>query len=136
MKRFIRSSKTMNPAGKKILASKDLGYTESYKIRVDGVQFHIYGKYMNSADNFQCQIAEIHPYDDAEYAWVRKSSPLDANIYKDGKLYGHMELREWDDEAADEYHDDELKFVNDMVREMCKELRAINKYVKPIKSRD
>lgn len=118
MKRYIRSSRATD-------------YTDHYTLRKDGVKFSVYTKYVDDPDNFQCQISEIHPYDDADYAFVYKNSPADATVYKNGKPYGHIEVREWDDEAVEEYRGNTDKFVRDIINYLCTELRKFNRDVEP-----
>ena len=120
MKRYIKSSKITDD------------YTDHYNVKYDWVKFSVYTKYADDPEMFQCQITELHPYDDAEYAWVKKDSPTDATVYKNGKPYGHIEVREWDEEAEQEYKGNIQKFINEMVKHLCYELRKFNRDVKPV----
>ena len=118
MKRYIRSSRTND-------------YTDHYTLTREGVKFSIYTKYADDPEMFQCQISELHPYDDADYAWVKKDSSADATVYKKGRPYGHIEIREWDEDAEDEYNGNSDRFIRDSINYLCGELRSFNRNVKP-----
>ena len=45
---------------------------------------------------------------------------------------GRIEVREYDDEAADEYNDAGEQFNRDIVAYLCEELRRYNKSIEPI----
>lgn len=131
MKRYIRSSNPIKKRSDYVNCSSTNDYTDHYNVKYDNVKFSVYTKYGDDPEKFQCQISELHPYDDASYAWVKKNSPIDAIVYKNGKPYGHIEVRDWDDDAEQEYRGNTTKFISDMVQHLCQELRKFNKDVKP-----
>lgn len=130
MKILIKSSTASTK--KPVKASKVPSYTGHYTHKLsNGRRYSVYTMYEGDADNFQCQITEIHPYDEAEYYWIRKESPASATVYRNGKKQGYIELREWDDDAQDEYDDRDENFIADLVHYMCEELYAYNKDIEP-----
>ena len=132
MKRLIRSSTKLSEKSKKsVRASADNSYTDRYKIKIGRQEFSVYTKYFDDPDNFQCQITEIHPYDNANYYWIKKDQPASASVIKNGKRVGRIEVREYDDEAADEYNYAGEQFNRDIVAYLCEELRGYNREVEP-----
>lgn len=74
---------------------------------------------------YVCQVSEIHPYDDADYAWAKKDGPASAKIIQNGKTVKTINLPEWDEDAfetEDEYYD----LVVDI---MVNAIRGINKSI-------
>ena len=116
MKRYIRSSVTNS-------------YTDHFNYNYKGLyNFSIYSKYDNDPEKFQCQITEIHPYDLAEYAWIKKDQPASASVIKNGKRIGYIELAEWDED----WYEDEDEYIRDIIDYMCDQLIAWNAKVEPI----
>lgn len=128
MKKLIRSSVKPVKSRTKIASSRD-DYTYSYRVRLGNQEFRVYAKYLDDPDNFQCQITEIHPYDNANYYWIKKDSPASASIIQNGKRVGYEKVREYDDDAADEYNDEGERFNRDIVKYLCEVLRGYNKAV-------
>ncbi len=79
-------------------------------------------------DEYVCQVDEIHPYDDAEYAWAKKVSPVSAKIIQNGKVIETISVPEWDDEVFE----DENEYYNEVIDVMVRAIRKINKDVEPI----
>lgn len=133
MKRYVRSS-LMPKQSKKVYVQsvKATDYTNRYNKVVDGQKFSVYTKYEDSPENFQCQISEIHPYDDADYAWCKKDSPNSATVYKNGKKYGYIEVRDWDEYEESEPSPSDDKYIKEITDYICRQLRVINKDVKPV----
>ncbi len=131
MKKLIKSSKMSSSSKQKITSSRN-DYTDTYRVRIGNQEFRVYAKYLDDPDNFQCQISEIHPYDNANYYWIQKDQPASASVIKNGKRVGRIEVREYDDEAADEYNDAGEQFNRDIVAYLCEELRGYNKNIEPM----
>lgn len=131
MKKLIKSSKMSSSSKQKITSSRN-DYTDTYRVRIGNQEFRVYAKYLDDPDNFQCQISEIHPYDNANYYWIQKDQPASASVIKNGKRVGRIEVREYDDEAADEYNDEGERFNRDIVAYLCEELRGYNKNIEPM----
>lgn len=77
-------------------------------------------------DEYVCQVSEIHPYDDADYAWAKKDSPVSAKIIQNKKVIDTIQLPEWDDDSFE----DENEYYNDVIDMMARAIRKINKNVK------
>ena len=89
-----------------------------------GVHFDPNGQYPGA---FAAQITEIHPYDDAEYAWAKIEFNGQAKFIKEGKVIDKMQLpayEEEDYESIEEYY-------NDMLDSVAVELSNMNKSVQP-----
>ena len=113
MKRYIKSN------------SEFKDYTV---IRVDNTRFTV--NYTAEDDMLKnIYMHEIHPYDDAEYAYARMYSPVEIAFYRNGKIIDKMQIAEYD-EDVDELSFDE--YLDDVFTSIATELRNINKYVKPI----
>lgn len=122
MKRYLRSSKVVE-------ASVDQTYTDRFNFRRGNQKFSIYTKYADDPEKFQCQITEIHPYDLAEYYWIKKDQPAIAKVIDPrGRVAGYIEVREYDE---DDYEDSN-EYINDILDYMCTELRGYNKNIKPV----
>lgn len=76
-------------------------------------------------DEYVCQVSEIHPYDDADYAWAKKDSPVSAKIVQSNKVIDTIQLPEWDDDSFE----DENEYYNDVIDIMARAIRQINKGV-------
>lgn len=122
MKKLIRSSTEVKAATKK--------YQNYYRHRRGGFSsdFAIhYNDYGENPEYFECQVSEIHPYDDAEYAWARKDSPTSASVFKGGKLIDTVNLPEWDEDS----YEDATEYVNEIIDILCTEIGDINSNVEP-----
>lgn len=113
MKRYIKSSSQPK-------------YSERRKFTFDGIQYRAYISNADNPENLLLDISELHPYDESEYAWARKVSPILVNIYQAGKkideLYVDYDLDEFD--SPEEY-------VDTVIEAICEELREYNKSVEP-----
>lgn len=92
-------------------ASDTQDYDRSFFYDRGRQRYHVNVMYEDDPYSFQFSISEIHPYDDAEYAWARKSSPADLSVIQDGHTVSHIPLPEWDEdeyESADEYYNELL----------------------------
>jgi len=130
MKRYVRSSNTQNKYT--IQSSAVNPYTDRYNINVDGQKFTVYTAYGDDPENIQFQISEVHPYDDAKYAWAKKDRPVGATVYKDGKRYGFIELRDVEEYFESEPNPSPEEYIKEIIEYTCKELRNINRNVKPV----
>ncbi len=110
MKRYIRSSTQ---------------YPERTTTTVNGQRFSI--QYAPFARGIYAQISEIHPYDDAEYAWAKVDNSI-AYFYKDGKLLDKMHLADYDEDMDGDYE----VWWKDMIDSVAEELHNMNKDVKPV----
>ena len=119
MKRYIRSSET--PKYKH-------DYTD-HEIYTWGKQkYSVYFKNADDLEHFQCQVSELHPYDDAKYTWAKKDSPASATLYRNGKAVKTIPVVEYD---PDNYEEDN-EYIDDVIFSLCKALKEANKDVKPI----
>ena len=126
MKKFIKSSR--NLSRRKIIAASANDYTGRFTYNRGGQKFIVYTKYENDPYSFQCQITEVHPYDDGEYFWVKKDAPASATVYTDaGKRYGYIEVDEYDEE----FYESPEEYIDAIVDYMCSELRNYNRNVEP-----
>lgn len=102
-------------------------YSDSTTISHGNKRFFVHYDPMDQFGGIYAQISEIHPYDDAEYAWA-KIDGLVAYFYQNGKVIDKMHLASYEEEDWEtpaEYFDDVLDSV-------AVELIHINKDVKPI----
>ena len=124
MKRLIRSSQKISK--KPIKASYAGGYTDYFTYNRGGTKFSIYSKYTDDPYNFQCSIEEIHPYDDADYYWIKKDGPASASLIKNGKTVGYIDIDEYDED----YYETPGEYIDDIIDYMCVELRNHNRNIK------
>lgn len=110
-----------------IKASYAGGYTDHFNYSRGGTKFSIYSKYTDDPYNFQCQITEIHPYDDADYYWVKKDGPASASLIKNNKRVGYIDIDEYDED----YYETPGEYIDDIIDYMCVELKNYNKTVEP-----
>lgn len=113
---------------KKVTSSTQ--YTDYSTITVANQQFGIHSKHGEDPYNFQCSIQEIHPYDDAEYYWIKKDAPNSASVILNGKIQDYITLADWDD-CYDEYEGESQEFIEDIIVSLCEELMIINENIEP-----
>lgn len=78
------------------------------------------------------EISEIHPYDDADYAWVNYDASENRNyayIIRDGKREDRLAISPWGDN--EDMYDDIDEFRDDVINGLIDELRDSNKDVEP-----
>lgn len=90
-----------------------------------------FGIHMYNDDpvNLKFQVTEIHPYDEASYTWARcgyKGSGY-VEFIKNGKVIDSMKMHSYDE---DDYESED-EYVNDVIDQICAELRHSNKGVEP-----
>lgn len=91
-----------------------------------------YSIYENNPDNvidYKAQITEIHPYDEAEYAWARIGyrGAMSVEFIRDGEVIDKMQLHYYE---PDDYESED-EYLDDVIDQVCVELRAINKGIEP-----
>lgn len=128
MKKLIKSCDNSENT---MIEASTYDYTDSWVERVDNYRYSIRSKYTDDPYNFQCYITEIHPYDDADYCWIRKDMPNSASVYKNGRKIDTIPLADWDD-YEEEYEGDAQDFIHNMVVVLCEELRECNRDIKPV----
>lgn len=77
---------------------------------------------------FTADITEVHPYNDADYAWAHVDG-LSAKFYNRQGYIDKMHL--WSYEPED-YADDVAGYVYDVFDAVCDELIKMNEKVKPV----
>lgn len=75
----------------------------------------------------KCQISEIHPYDDADYAWAAMDFNGKVTFYQNGRKVDSMQMYMYD---ADDYESAD-DYFSDILDTIAVELLNINKNVKP-----
>lgn len=83
---------------------------------------------------FAAQITEIHPYDDADYAWAKIGFNGQVKFIQNGKVIDTMQLPVYEPEDYEEYYPnaDVDAYIDDMLDSVAVELLQINKNVKPV----
>lgn len=88
---------------------------------------------INDYNDFYSQITEIHPYDDADYAWARNYSDncFVFNIIQSGKIIDTVDLRNELFLNPDDYEDieDYFRAISDCV------IAVLNEYNKDVEPR-
>lgn len=76
------------------------------------------------------QMSEIHPYDDAEYAWCKRSEKLSNQVefYRSGKFLDVMYIWAYEPDDYESYD----AYVDDVLDDVAVTLRDLNKDVKPV----
>ena len=106
-------------------------FTIQHGPRHFAVHFNDEGPYEGS---FAAQVTEIHPYDDADYAWAKIGFNGQAEFIKNGKVIDKMQLASYDPDDYEEYYENASvdAYINDMLDTVAVELLHINRNVKPI----
>ncbi len=90
-----------------------------------------FGIHMYNDDPLQpkFQVSEIHPYNDADYAWARCGYLGHAYVQfiKNGKKIDGMQLNGYDESE----YESEYDYITDIVNQTCEVLLEINKDVEP-----
>lgn len=114
MKRYIKSSTS---------------YPNKWKIdKGDGHRFIMYYSDPDRFGTFTGDVTEIHPYNDADYAWAHIDG-LTVKFYNRSGYIDKMYL--WSYEP-DDYADDVAGYVYDVYDAVCDTLVDLNKDVKPV----
>lgn len=117
MKKLIRSSTTVQAAKK---------YDEYLNYTRGRTKFRIHIS-RNHEPDFEAQISEIHPYDEAEYAWAQIDANKLVKFFKEGKLIDKVQMHYYEDED----HEDVDEYIDDIIDQVCVGLRDINVGVEP-----
>lgn len=89
-------------------------------------KFSVHYSDPNAAGDMYAQISEIHPYDDAEYAWAKIEGPQ-VRFIKDGKTVDKMTLPAYEEEEWESLDE----FIDAQIDTIASELMQMNKNVKP-----
>lgn len=123
MKKWIKSSQTIS-------ATTADDYDRYFTYNRGGQKFSGYIKYEDDPDNLQFTLSEVHPYDDAEYTWAKKDSPVEIKLIKDGHIVGSLkqsaldfpEYDEEDYESPEEYVDTVIDITANVLRQMNRDI--------------
>lgn len=77
--------------------------------------------------SFAAQVSEIHPYDDANYAWAKVDFNGQVKFIQDGKIIDKMQLPTYEEDDYESITD----YADDMLDSVAVELSNINKSVDP-----
>ena len=79
-------------------------------------------------DNPLCvfQVSEIHPYDDADYAWAACDGRT-VNYYRNNRKIASKPVIPYDPEDYEEYRE----YIDELVDSVCMTLREYNRDVEP-----
>lgn len=80
--------------------------------------------------SFAAQITEIHPYDDADYAWAKIQFNGQVVFIKNGQIVDKMQLPTYEEDDYEEVASVDA-YISDMLDTVAVELMYINKDVKP-----
>lgn len=78
-----------------------------------------------SGDMF-AQITQLHPYDDADYAWAKIEGPQ-VRFIRDGKTIDRMTLPAYEEEDWESIDE----FIDDTIDSICVELMNLDKDTEP-----
>lgn len=73
------------------------------------------------------QITQIHPYDDADYAWAKIEGPV-VKFIRDGKVIDKMTIFEYDDE----YYEHDWEYIDEVLDTIAVELINLDRNTKPV----
>lgn len=125
MKKMIRSA---TEPSINISAAVAKTYDRHFSYSRGGVKYMVYVKHEDNPEWFQFSVSEIHPYDLAEYAWAQKTSPVDLEIIKDGRVMSRIPLPEWDWDS----YEDENEYYDELIDMACAALSSANEGVEPL----
>ena len=103
-------------------------YDNYYAVNHGPQRFGVHSSGESDPLFFECQVSEIHPYDDAEYTWAKMGSNKQVQFIRDGKIQDKMQMHEYE---PDDYESVE-NYYEDIVDSICTELMGMNADVKPI----
>lgn len=83
---------------------------------------------------FAAQISEIHPYDDADYAWAKIGFNGQAQFIKNGKVIDKLQLAGFEPDDYEEYYEgcSVDTYINDCLDTVAVALMDINRDVEPV----
>ena len=96
---------------------------------VKNQKFSIHQNFPKDPNNLKADISEVHPYDEADYAWARIGSKghMQVQFIRNGKVFDTMQFAYFDED----YHDPEA-YINDVINTVCEDLLDFNKDVEPV----
>ena len=97
-------------------------YDSSMTYSRGGQRYRVYLLNESDPDNLKFAISEIHPYDDANYAWAMKNAPVSVAIIRNNKVEYSVPLPEWDWDI----YDDSNEYVTECVDIACAALKEAN----------
>ena len=110
-------------------ATIEAGKYTDHDIYTRGRQrFSVYMSNVDDPENFQCQVSMLKPYDDADYAWARKTSHRIVDIIQDRKVVDHYTVPRWDAESWE----DETEYINEVIDSICTALIEYNADIEPV----
>lgn len=116
--------------GNNIMASSALTNSNTLKFGWSGVKFSIKDKPLHWCEyglsDYEAQITEIHPYDDADYYWAKIHGNI-ADFIQGHKVKSSMTLPVY----VDEDYEDEVEYLDTIIDIVCRELRKLNKNISP-----
>lgn len=85
--------------------------------------------YSDDPNHPSFQVSEIHPYDDADYAWARCGyvGPQQVEFIRRGKVFDRMQWPTYDEDS----YEDSTEYLNDLLDETCVRLLRYNEAVEP-----
>lgn len=94
-----------------------------------GCSYSIYIDNEDDPTKLSLQVSELHPYDDAVYAFARveQFKPNVAQIIKNGKFLSSVSMPKYNDEDWE----DPQEYVDDFIDKIIYELHRVNKDVQP-----
>ena len=98
-----------------------------FTIQRSGTKFAVNTSHEDDPDSFQFEVQELHPYDDAEYAWAKKASPVEVNLYRNGRRISVIPVPEWDEDQ----YEDATEYFNECLDITYLALIEANKNVEP-----
>lgn len=104
--------------------------SNNLKFGWSGVKFSIKDKPLHWCEydlsDYEAQITEIHPYDDADYYWAKIHGHI-AEFIQGHKVKSSMKLPVY----VDEDYEDEAEYLDTIIDIVCRELRKLNKDISP-----
>lgn len=105
-------------------------YSQSNIINVGKDRFSIKDIPLHWCDygltNYKANISQIHPYDDATYYYAVINGNV-AKFYMYNKVKSSMTLPVFDEDN----YEDESEYLDTIIEMTCRELRELNKTIKP-----
>lgn len=94
-----------------------------------GCSYSIYTDNEDDPSQLSMQISELHPYDDAVYAFARveKFKPNVAQIIKNGDFLASVKMPVYDEEDWES----PLEYVDEFIDKIIYQLHRVNKDVEP-----
>lgn len=104
-----------------------MDYTDRQKYTRNRQKYSVYSANADSPEKLLLQVSELHPYDNAEYAWAKKDAPNSFKIIRSGKILRSVQIPEWDEDK----YEDGTEYFNEIVDRICIELSRENAKTSP-----